>query len=73
MLPLISVTINEEHPFGLYVSYPRFFEGERQADRLKWYATTTAKDILLSAKVCMQRAMVSAQRQGDLCSFINVS
>lgn len=49
------MTINEEHPFGLYVSYPRFFEGERQEDRLKWYATTTAKDVILSAKVCKQR------------------
>ncbi len=66
------MTINEEHPFGLFVSYPRFFEGERQADRLKWYATTNAKDIILSAKVCMQRAMVSAQRHGDLRLFPRV-
>ncbi|CBN76107.1 Endo-1,3-beta-glucanase, family GH81 [Ectocarpus siliculosus] len=48
-LPYI-LTINEEYPFGLYVSYPRFFEGERQDDRLKWYATTTGKDIILSAQ-----------------------
>lgn len=45
------VTINEQHPFGLYVSYPRFFEGERQDDRLKWYASTTAKDIVMTAGV----------------------
>eukprot|EP00752_Nemacystus_decipiens_P007462 g6667.t1 len=48
-LPYI-VTINEQYPFGLYVSYPRFFEGQREEDRLKWYATTTAKDIVLTAE-----------------------
>lgn len=45
------MTINEQHPFGLFVSYPRFFEGERDEDRLKWYATTTAKDVVLTAEV----------------------
>lgn len=69
VIPRIAVTINEEHPFGLFVSYPRFFEGDREEDRLKWYATTTAKDILLSAKVCMQGAMARAHRQGGLHSF----
>eukprot|EP00903_Cladosiphon_okamuranus_P008293 g7980.t1 len=48
-LPYI-VTINEQHPFGLFVSYPRFFEGQREEDRLKWYATTTAKDVIMTAE-----------------------
>ena len=53
-LPYI-VTVNNEHPFGMYVSYPKAFDGERDEDdnRLKWYATTTTKDIILSAEVSM--------------------
>lgn len=37
----------------MYVSYPRFFEGEREEDRLKWYASTTAKDIVMTAEVSL--------------------
>ncbi|CAN0065398.1 unnamed protein product, partial [Ectocarpus sp. 6 AP-2014] len=48
-LPYI-VSVNDDHPFGMSVSYPKFFEGERsEDDRLEWYATTTTKDIVLSA------------------------
>lgn len=54
-LPYI-VTVNDETPFGMYVSFPRFFEGQRESDdRLKWYATTTTKDIIMSAKVSALR------------------
>lgn len=49
-LPYI-VSVNEEYPFGLSVAFPRQFDGEREDDRLKWYATTTNKDIILSAEV----------------------
>lgn len=49
-LPYI-VTVNEEHPFGVIVSYPKQFDGAREDGRLKWYATTTPKDIILSAEV----------------------
>ncbi|CAM9159945.1 unnamed protein product [Ectocarpus fasciculatus] len=48
-LPYI-VSVNDDHPFGMSVAYPKFFEGERsEDDRLEWYATTTTKDIVLSA------------------------
>ncbi|CAB1099554.1 unnamed protein product [Ectocarpus sp. CCAP 1310/34] len=48
-LPYI-VSVNDDLPFGMSVAYPKFFEGERsEDDRLEWYATTTTKDIVLSA------------------------
>ncbi|CAM9212408.1 unnamed protein product, partial [Ectocarpus sp. 12 AP-2014] len=48
-LPYI-VSVNDDIPFGMSVAYPKFFEGERsEDDRLEWYATTTTKDIILSA------------------------
>lgn len=51
-LPYI-ITVNDEHPFGMYVSYPKIFEGQRdeEDDRLKWYATATTKDVIMSAQV----------------------
>lgn len=46
------VTVNDEHPFGLYVSYPRFFGGQYESDgRLKWYATAANKDLIITAEV----------------------
>lgn len=51
-LPYI-VTVNDDHPFGMYVSYPEAYDGHREEDdRLKWYATATTKDIIFSAQVC---------------------
>ncbi|CAM9110958.1 unnamed protein product [Scytosiphon promiscuus] len=47
-LPYI-VAVNDDYPFGLSVAFPNFFEGEEDGDRLKWYATTTTKDIILTA------------------------
>lgn len=48
------MSVNDDHPFGMSVAYPKFFEGERsEDDRLEWYATTTTKDIVLSAVVCI--------------------
>lgn len=47
------MSVNDDYPFGLSVAYPKFFEGEREDDRLRWYATTTTKDIILSAEVRM--------------------
>lgn len=36
----------------MYVSYPRFFEGQSETDgRLKWYGTTTTKDVIMTARV----------------------
>lgn len=50
-LPYI-VTVNDASPFGLFVSYPKFFNGQFEDDgRLKWYATSTAKDIIITATV----------------------
>lgn len=50
-LPYI-VTVNDDHPFGMYVSYPEAFDGAREDDdRLKWYAVATTKDIIFSAEV----------------------
>eukprot|EP00752_Nemacystus_decipiens_P012462 g11038.t2 len=48
-LPYI-VSVNDDVPFGLSVAYPRYFPGEEDGDRLKWYATTVAKDIILTAE-----------------------
>lgn len=53
-LPYI-VTVNDDHPFGLYVSYPKAFDGTREDDdRLKWYATAATKDIIFSAEVLLE-------------------
>lgn len=52
-LPYI-ITVNDEHPFGMFVSMPKFFEGQRaesSPDALKWYATASTKDIIISAQV----------------------
>lgn len=50
-LPYI-VTINEDSPFGMYVSYPRAFDGPSGPDgRLKWYASTTSMDLIMTASV----------------------
>lgn len=52
-LPYV-VTVNDEQPYGMYVSHPSMFEGESEDDgRLKWYATASNKDIIMTAKVCM--------------------
>lgn len=48
------MSVNDELPFGMYVSMPNFFEGDRSEvdDRLEWYATTTTiKDVIMSAQV----------------------
>ena len=68
-LPYI-VTVNNEHPFGMYVSYPKAFDGERDEfdNRLKWYATTTTKDVILSAEVSMLwYPLVSHRCRGRRC------
>lgn len=55
-LPYI-VTVNDDFPFGMYVSYPEAYDGPRDEDddRLKWYATAAAKDIIFSAEVRSRR------------------
>lgn len=41
----------------MYVSYPKYFTGQRESDgRIKWYASSSAKDIILTAKVCHDKA-----------------
>lgn len=51
-LPYI-VSVNDESPFGISVSYPNFFPGEKTTDgRLKWYGTAAHKDLIMSAEVC---------------------
>ena len=46
------VTVNEEYPFGMYVSHPSYFPGQFSNDgRLKWYATSSNKDLIMTAKV----------------------
>ncbi|CAN0304217.1 unnamed protein product [Ascophyllum nodosum] len=58
-LPYI-VTVNEEYPFGMYVSYPKYFAGQTESDgRIKWYATSSTKDIILSAKELQARKQVA--------------
>lgn len=50
-LPYI-VTINEEHPFGMYVSCPEYYEGGIADDeRIQWYSNRADKDVILSAMV----------------------
>ncbi len=51
-LPYV-VTVNDELPFGMYVSHPKFFEGARDESdgRIKWYANASAKDLIMSAQV----------------------
>eukprot|EP00903_Cladosiphon_okamuranus_P021661 g19915.t1 len=45
------VTVNEEYPFGMYVSHPTYFPGQFASDgRLKWYATSSNKDLIISAQ-----------------------
>lgn len=46
------VTVNEEYPFGMYVSHPSYFPGQYSNDgRLKWYATSSNKDLIMTAEV----------------------
>ena len=51
-LPYV-VTVNNDHPFGMIVSFPKIFPGEtdEEDDRLKWYGTTANKDMIISAAV----------------------
>ena len=46
------VTVNDEYPFGMFVSYPTFFAGQSDVDgRLMWYSTSSNKDLIMTAEV----------------------
>lgn len=53
-LPYV-VLVNDEPPYGLAASHPRFFNGTKADDgRLNWYSNSAAKDIVLSSTVRIQ-------------------
>lgn len=46
------VSVNDAKPFGMIVSHPSYFGGETTEDgTLKWYATASNKDLVITAKV----------------------
>ena len=47
------VTVNNVHPFGVIISFPKLFSGEtdEEDDRLKWYGNAVYKDFIMSASV----------------------